>query len=443
MSGTDHGQIRRAARLILVTRFWGFAAAPISLLVNTHSLSQEAQGYFYSFYALVAASVLVELGLSQVLMTISSHHRHDLVSFNRHGMEGDAETLDRLGWLLSRATIWMATGAPLFVILIGSLGAWCLSGHTGDVVWWGPWIAVVLLAVPGLLVAPVVAILEGCGLVADVACLRLAQVVLPAIAMWLSLLNGAMLWAPAIGSATGGVLAFVFLFRYRHLCLSLWRRMKPANVRWSSEVWPLQWRYGISWLCGWFMSQYLVPLVLRVDGPVHAGQLGISINLAWTLIGIGSVWINAANPELGRLAAGRQWAAMDVIWKKAIVRGMLVSLFGACSVMVGLEVLHVLWPKLAIRFLSPGLLAWVLVYALAHVFISGVAVHLRAHRSEPFLILSIVEGVAIAGFATVCVVPFGVAGVVVSQAIIHLAIGLGGALFLRHHFLPKFRMSSL
>jgi hypothetical protein len=180
---------------------------------------------------------------------------------------------------------------------------------------------------------------------------------------------------------------------------------------------------------------------MRIDGPVAAGRLGMSLSIAWAIIGIGSVWINAVTPELGRLAAGGDWESMDRIWRTALGRGLALAVLGCCGVMVGLLFLTLWWQSLAIRFLPPLLLACTLAFSLAHVLISAIAVQLRAHRCEPFMTFSIVLGLTIVTSAALAAMRFGVAGVVVAQAFVQVFLGLGGAILLKRRLLCTLRRS--
>ncbi len=435
--------IAPAARWSALARVWSLAAAPLSLVSVAHGLDPIHQGYYYTFAALLAAGVLVELGLGQVLLIIAAHYRVNVEGISRMGITGSGNALDRLGWLLRRGTGWISWSLPLQFLVIGGGGCWLLAGRaTGQPVdWLGPWLAAVALAGLMQVGGPALAILEGCGLVVDLARLRFAQAVVPCLVLWMALWSGLGLWSPVASAVVLAAITGWFLLDFRPVFGALVARGSGPSFRWLDEVWPLQWRFALSWIGGYLLSQCLTPLVFRLDGPEAAGRMGMSQSLAWALIGVGSVWVNAATPELGRLAASREWDALDVLFSRVFRRGAVSVLVGAAAILLGVLILERYLPQLATRFLPLPQLAWVLGFAIVHTLMSSLAVFLRAHRCEPFMALSLFEAACIFTACWVAARHWGVGGVVVAQAVVHLVIGLGGGVLLFRHWRPRLRQA--
>ena len=65
--GTRLG-IDRAVFLTLVGRVWGVGAGLVTIFFVTTALSPEQQGYYYTFYSLIALQVFAELGLNYAIV---------------------------------------------------------------------------------------------------------------------------------------------------------------------------------------------------------------------------------------------------------------------------------------------------------------------------------------------------------------------------------------
>jgi len=52
-----------------------------------------------------------------------------------------------------------------------------------------------------------------------------------------------------------------------------------SSKRWMSEVWPFQWKIGLSMLSGFLIFRAFSPLILIEKGPVLAGQFGLTFSV--------------------------------------------------------------------------------------------------------------------------------------------------------------------
>ena len=138
------------------------------------------------------------------------------------------------------------------------------------------------------------------------------------------------------------------------------------------------------------------------------------------------------------LVAQRSYRELDKLWNSALVRSIGVSILGSgilVALLLSLEGL----PKYRDRF--PPL--WQVIVLLLGVVLNQVlfaqAFFLRAHKREPFLILSLVNGGLIAGGVALGAYLIGTAGVVLANSIVSVAMVVWGTWIytkFRHQYVP-------
>ncbi|HKB91676.1 MAG TPA: hypothetical protein VKC60_14250, partial [Opitutaceae bacterium] len=208
----------RAVLWGLATRILGAGTGFITALIVAHTFSPELQGFHYTFLSLLSLQIFLELGLSGIITTFSSHE-WALLSIDKHGrIVGDHRALSRLSSLVKFAMRWFgAAGVALSIILV-CVGYYFLSTARleDQVSWLGPWLALSILTGANLIVLPIWAFLQGCNQVAQINFFRFLDGFFRAGAIWIAMLHGAGLWSTPIASLTGFILAGLFLLlRYR------------------------------------------------------------------------------------------------------------------------------------------------------------------------------------------------------------------------------------
>jgi O-antigen/teichoic acid export membrane protein len=439
-----HGDATGAARFILGARIWGVVSGPVSLFLIIRFLQPVEQGFFYTFSSLVALSALFELGLGQVLVIFAGHESIGLTREAGQWTWADARRQARLGRLLRSGVAWTACASLGLALLLIMMGWRMFSrdAHAHQVEWRYPWLVLVLSSAVALAVGPVFAILEGIGENIAVYRIRLIAGVLGSLAGWTAFLLGAGLAAaaiiPTVQVATGLLWLIV---RYRRLIAELMRSGGQGDLHWRQEVWPLQWRFALSWLAGYVIFQAATPAIFSLVGPVDAGRLGMAMTLVWALIGVGTSWVNAAVPRFSALAASSDRRAMDALLRYSLLRGFTLVVLGVLGILGVVACLIWVGNPVAQRFLPFPLLAAVLWTAIAHTVISSLAVYLRAHRREPMLALNLIEMPVMMLALWWGIKGFGVTGAVLAYVSVHGVGALFAAIAVfchcRTHFFPK------
>jgi hypothetical protein len=384
-----------AARLVYVL------SAPVTLLLIQRALSPEAQGYFFTFASLLALTTVFELGLSQVLLFTASHEQGGLWWAPDGTLDGEADARGRVASLTRSALRWYAAVAGFVLVVLVPSGFLFFSraGAARDAVaWQGPWTLAVAAAAGACLLSPVFAVLEGCGLVAEVQLARLVQQLAGTAALWAGLLGGAELYAVPLnlGASLALGVAWIVVWRGRSVREIVSFRGGAARVHWRTEVWPMQWRMALSWIAGWFVFQVFSPMVFAYQGAVAAGRIGLTLTLSHALVSVGSAWTNPKAALFGHLAARRDYGAMDAKYREVLRQSVALVAAGGVAVVLGVVVARAIGHPMAERLLAPWPTAALMGVAVANQIVFAQTVYLRAHREEPLLGVTLALGAAVA-----------------------------------------------
>jgi hypothetical protein len=406
----------RAVFYTVLWRAWSALVAPINLLFVTAFLSPVGQGFFYTFGSILALQVLFELGLTQLIIQFTSHERSHLEWSPKGILAGDARAKSRLASLLRASVKWYGTAAILVVLVVLPAGFWLFglrSAETQGVMWRLPWVLFVLLSAISFALLPSLAVLEGCGLVAEIALMRFGQIATSSVLMWLVLWNGGALMALVAVKASEVVWTLGWIMRRQRAVIHdlLTDDASAYPVDWRSEVWPLQWRTALTWVSSILITPLFNPLLFAFHGPSAAGRMGLSVSIIAAMNTVGLAWISARAPTFGVLIARKQYQELDRLFFPAMLRSTGVVVLGAITVLAGALYLHRIRHPWSTRLLAPGQLAMLLLTSVVLHLIYSEAVYLRAHKAEPFVAVAVVTSLATGVCSYVLGKPYGAAGI--------------------------------
>jgi hypothetical protein len=425
--------IDRAVGWTVAARAWTFLAGPISVILIAAHLSAEEQGFYYTFASIVMFQVMFELGLGMVIVQFASHEKAFL-EWRADGTLGGSDVEKaRLAALLRKTLRWYAVAGTLAAaaLLIG--GTFFFSSKPSAVGWEYPWVALALLAGGTLFLTPFLSMLEGCGLVIEVARVRTWQVIASNLAAWTVLLTNGRLWAsPVILGASLFVGTMWVLFTHRRLFSDL-LHTHGDGISWRDEVWPFQWRIAVSWISSYFTFHLFIPVLFSSRGAVVAGRMGMSLTLGSAVFGVATSLVTTKIPRFGELIARRDFAELDARFFPAMWRALGVMLLGAAALLGGTFVLRAIGHRWSDRLLEPLPFAVLLATMLVNTIFFSQAVYLRAHKQEPLLGIFIISGTAVAASTLLIGRVYGPIGMMLGYFFTTLVVSLGGGtwVFLR------------
>jgi len=389
----------RAVVFTVLARGWASGSGLITVALIAHLLSPAEQGYYYTYASLIALQMVFELGFSQVVMQLASHECAHLSIEADGSVNGDEIAHARLASILQLSVRWYGAGALFFAAVLIPTGLYFFSAHQhlGEVVQWrAPWIAAALAAVFAFLLDPLYSFFEGCGFVSNVAHMRWMQAVVGSMLAWICLITHHGLYAPATVIAGQVFVGAIWLFMRRNLLIGLLTYdPKGKHVSWRGEIWPFQWRIAISWMSGYFVYQTFNPFLFAFKGPVAAGQMGMSLSFANSLMVIAMAWVSTKAAPFGTLIAHRRYFQLDTLFFRALWQSTFVAALGAAMIWSVTTYFHFANNRYSHKLLSPVSFALLLVAAIMNHLFGSLGTYFRAHKQEKFFLLSLSIALAV------------------------------------------------
>lgn len=411
----------RKSLVVLSQKFFQAFAGVVTLYCITMFLTPTEQGYYYTFASLAALQTLLEMGLSTVLVQQAAHEFIHLEWQFRGCLLGQSRM--RFLALAKKSICWYGIAGLIFLLVYPG-GFWFFAERSSelDYLWQNPWLLLVISTAVNLVFMPLIALIEGSGRVIEIYSLRLLQSFIGAVATWVVLYHGGGLYAVSMMPLMSALFALIWsLWRYPYLLKNIILQ-SSALFDWRTEVWPLQWQFGVSWLCGYLGTQIHTPLLFKTQNPIVSGQMGLTLTFC-NMLGILSLsWMTSRVPLLARAAGQRNWALLDAEFGLGFTRSVWIYIAGAIS-FVGLRYLAD-ETMYGIRFLpvyeTIGLILSTLLIHINSLF----GIYLRAHRKEPFMRLSIITAVLTSGLALWAAPRWGATGIIFVLLLVNVVLGL-------------------
>jgi hypothetical protein len=394
--------IDRAIAFTVLARAWSSLAGVVTVLLIARFLTPVEQGYYYTFFSLVALQVVFELGFAFVIIQMAAHERAALTLTPEGSLTGAESAHSRLASVLQTSVRWYTVVAIVMLATLLPAGLHFFGVHQQPGMtlgWRAPWTALVVATALTFQLDPVCAFLEGCGFVSNIAHMRLLAALLGSVLAWTAMLTHHGLFAPALlifGNATVQI-GFLSQRPLRRLLAGLLKRDVVGNVvSWRREIWPFQWRIAVTWLASYFTVQLINPILFLFRGPIAAGRMGMSLSIANSIGTVGLAWMSTKAAPFGNLIARGETSALDslffrTLWQSIALLSAACVGFFTCLVIGGRFL-----PHLAARVLPNWAFALLLAATiLNHIFFSE-ALYLRAHKREPMLVQAVVVAVLMA-----------------------------------------------
>jgi len=412
-----------AIRWTLITQLIRFLTGPITMFCMVRFMSQEVQGYAYAFSGLLSLNTFLELGFTQNILQFTSHEASKLLITETGIITGDITAKSRLISLGRLSFKYYAIASILFLLGLIVGGGWFFStSHPGNVKWMCPWALASISASISLCITPCWALLEGCNFISRVEKFRFVSSLISFLGSTIALVLGMELYAMVISAILTVVCSIWYL-------LSKWKNFYSAflqipthgTISWKKEIWPFQWRIGISWISGYFIFFSIIPIVFRINGPVEAGKLGFTLQIVRTVSSIASTWLITKLPLFGMLVAKKEWLTLEQVWKKATLTSVLVAVMGSLMMIAALNMGELFYHPLSKRYAGTLIVLILSAGMVCQCFTAAGAYMIRAFKVEPYMKISIYTAI----LSVVLIPPLAK-----WMGILGASIGYSGAIFI-------------
>ena len=376
--------------IFLSSKIFSYSAYPITLFFLIKYLTPEQQGYFYTFYMLLALSMFLELGLGIVLTNIASHEFAKLKWSKNNFLIGDENSLNRVKSLIKKTILWYLCIASIFFILMIPVGIILFSDISINL--FKSWMLLVFVFAPGLVFSPILSILQGFQKIKEVQFVIFLQTFFSIIMFWLGLFFGYGIDALAIQFLVQNTISFIFIiFSYRNLIKSSFL-FSGKVFSWRKEVFPLQIKTGLAWAIGYLGLNLMVPFVMKIFGPEIAGQLGMSIRIAEVISVVCLAWTNTRVPQMGRLIAERNFLSFKNLFYRSLKSIVLIGfilLLALFSILYFLELYN--YSFLLDRILNIKLIFLLMLGYYSFSISNYLSMSIRAFKVEKMIIPNLIS----------------------------------------------------
>jgi O-antigen/teichoic acid export membrane protein len=401
--------IDRATLYAMANRLWGSAAGLLTAVFVASFFSPELQGFYFTFQSLLTLQTFIELGFGELLQQFVSHEWAKVGS----SIPGEkARALSRLAGLVRFSFRWYGGAAVLLLFGLGIAGDLYFRTFSQDVSWELAWWVAVAATSASVLLTPLFALVEGVNRVERVHGVRLGQGLASRVAGFLSIASGLGLFTVAVTRMVSVLVGMAGLGRE---ALAILRDLKHSGlerVSYRRELWPLQWKFALSWFSGYLLYSLFTPVLFAFHGPVVAGQMGMTVAAGTAISSAAFALVATKVPRLAILASEKDYLSMDALFRRATLSSVWVSAGGAVLFLSALAAARGFGLELAARFLpvtESGLFLSALVLQQVRLAMGS---YLRAHKAEPFVLLSVLEGLTAVPLLTLLGREFGALGMI-------------------------------
>lgn len=419
----------------LIFRGWSSIAGIVMVLLIPITLNPKEQGYFYTFSSLVALQVFFELGLNQAIIQIAGYEFSKLASAENKKIGYYQYRISSLTRALNK---WYQVISLLFLftVLIAGFYFFSKANYLEAGFWMGPWIVIILSTSVNLYLSHKLTLIESAGRIADIARMRTTQSIIGYILVWLALILNQGLWAITALAMTSTIYSIYWLQKDKCKLkpnIAIIKEKKKETINWRKEIFPLQWRFAITWLSGYLLYQLFVPLDFSFNGASSAGKLGITIVVFTGILSIGVSWVTAKNPAMVTLIANNNKRQLNKLFRSIALRNTFFVIFFSGIFLLFLSIGKNLSWLFVQRFASIEISAFIALATISNSIVFSAALYMRAHRQEPLIWSSAVTGV-LNGVSAYFLVRHGSLYMMQSYAIIATFISLPWTLFHLHRF---------
>ncbi|MDE0839655.1 MAG: hypothetical protein OSB41_11465, partial [Kiritimatiellae bacterium] len=319
----------------IVNKAWGGLVGMVSVVLIAKTLSPVEQGFYYTFSSLLALQVVLELGFSYVIAQVTAHEfalseQHESTSVRKRAFS----RLISVFWLSLK---WYGILAIFFAVFCSMSGEIFFHATSSDSprVWNIPWLLAVMTFALSIPLIPVYSFLEGCNRVSAVAKARTIQDVVAYCALWGMFLLGAGLYAvPALylAKVLAGISGLILTGQGPFLLSILRADVNTSEaISWRKEIFPFQWKIGLSWLSGYLIFQLISPALFSAQGPKAAGQAGMTIAIFTGFNALMSSWVITKSPYFCQLVALGRSQELRAAFRRAALTSTLISVLGLCT----------------------------------------------------------------------------------------------------------------
>lgn len=386
--------IRPDAKATFINYIISIFLNPVIILFVPIFITENQQGYWYTFGSVAALTTFADLGFTSI-MTQYVAHEYTYLALEKQKKRfcGDTSKIERISSLFRFVIKWMSVVLLIATIIILTVGYFIFRSKDDGVYWELPWFLYVIACIYYFSSQVLISFYEGCDQFDTTQIIRAIAGLSHCLLTIFLLFKGCGLYALALPLFLKGTIIYVAIcHKYGPSLKQLLQIRINCYIPWWKEFVPLLGKYAVSWISGYFAAQIYNPLTFSLYGATAAGKVGYSLSLIQAIYTVANVWSLISMPKYNMHVEKKEWGNMD----KLLIRNILYSALMYVLAIIALSITifippleKILWTRV-LPFKSVIVLSFSYFIAM---IIYAMSVYLRAHKKEPFMIISIISGV--------------------------------------------------
>ncbi len=367
-----------STRSVLIFRGLQLASYGITTLLIPISVNSAELGVYYLFISMLGAQVLFELGLNQAALQISSH-------ITNKGSKKYKEFVIWIDYLYKKISIrYFLVGGFLGSVYLLFFNEFAVR----KIIFY--WAILVFSSALLMRISYRFTLIEAEGLVSSAYLARASILLTSSIISWFFILNGLGLESLIVFYLAQALLAHGLLFR--RYPIKSYKVKDHFFNDYSRELGDLQTKFGISYLAGYLSYNSIVPIVFALISDEAAGQVGLTFAIFSSLTLLSSSFASAKNHDFAAHIARRNYFGLNILFKKQFCLTIALAFSLLLIFLLLIANIEFFSSKFSDRILPLSYCLLVGLSAIASSVIYAMAIYVRAHKEEPFVIISILSG---------------------------------------------------
>lgn len=373
------------------------------LFLLSQKLTQVEQGYYFTFYSVLALQFIFDLGFSTIIKQFvgSEVGKYKLAKqCGNENTEGSITDNIKLLEMIRFIVKWYSLVVVAISIILIIIGLLFFKQSEDNVNWVFPWVVIVIFTSVNLFNLALLSVCEGLDKILQVSKVILLQSLIAPIGVIIALYFDLKLYSPSVGLFIKILISFFGIVYIAGPILRTALFSADSNsFMWKKDMLPMQWRMFVSILCGYIILQMFTPLSFKFLGAIYAGQIGLSLNVIQLIVSISSVVYLIKVPVYSSLIGENKVAEANKLFQSnaKISFSLLATIFIMFLAFVYLSASFNLpyFTELTGRFLPLKELFLLCISYFIYMLFSSLASFSRCFKEELFLKQSILTSLFI------------------------------------------------
>lgn len=379
-----------------------------------YKLSPECQGIIFSIFGLIALQYIFDFGGCQALAQVSAY----LAANNER---------KNILILINKVKKNYINISIMFILIVGAIGLYILNNKDHNIEYISEtWITIIVLNAIIFYINPQISIFEGVGFIKNITIYRLVGTVIGFMVATCMIINNFDI--VSIIPITLFQLIFLAILRHKvnvKILNKYKNRIDKSNmdIDWKKNIFPYQWKVGLSWIFGYVVQQSITPIILVKLNAADAGRYGLLLSITNAIILVAMSWIGNRSRKYIKLINSDNKNLLIKYFQfdtklSVIITAILFLLFNYTLILIDGKIISLTekLPELKIIIIHS-------VNTIFSVLTFCVAIYLRSFKEEPMLIMTFVTGI-IAVCGTYLLAAKGLETIILFHAAINIFIAI-------------------